>query len=128
MLDVPKAADIEGQDREVDRSGVVDRRQLIEDVIDRVQKALSRDRENREALKGHDRIRALLKSLTPREREVLELLTSGKANKMMAQDLGLSQRTVEIHRAHVMEKMGAKSVAQLVRMVMDLEHENAPRT
>ncbi len=52
---------------------------------------------------------------------MLDLLTSGKANKMMAQDLGLSQRTVEIHRAHVMEKMGAKSVAQLIRMVMDLE-------
>ncbi len=56
---------------------------------------------------------------------MLELLTAGKANKMMAQDLGLSQRTVEIHRAHVMEKMGAKSVAQLVRMVMDLEYRGS---
>ncbi len=76
--------------------------------------------ETRETLREHGRIRARIASLTPREKEVLELLTSGKANKMMAQDLGLSQRTVEIHRAHVMEKMGAKSVAQLVRMVMDL--------
>lgn len=98
-----------------------------QDLIDRVQQALARDRETREALKEHDRIRARIASLTPREREVLELLTAGKANKMMAQDLGLSQRTVEIHRAHVMEKMGAKSVAQLVRMVMELELRKTPQ-
>jgi FixJ family two-component response regulator len=59
--------------------------------------------------------------LTPREREVLALVTSGKANKVMAVDLGLSQRTIEIHRARVMEKMGASSLAHLVRMVLDLE-------
>ena len=93
-----------------------------QDLIDRIQQALERDAETRQSLQEHSRIRARIASLTPREREVLELLTSGKANKMMAQDLGLSQRTVEIHRAHVMEKMGAKSVAQLVRMVMDLEY------
>jgi len=93
-----------------------------QDLVDRVQKALARDSETREELKEHSRIRARIATLTPREKEVLDLLTVGKANKMMAQDLGLSQRTVEIHRAHVMEKMGAKSVAQLVRMVMDLEH------
>ncbi len=92
-----------------------------QDLIDRIQQALARDAETRQSLQEHARIRARINSLTPREREVLDLLTSGKANKMMAQDLGLSQRTVEIHRAHVMEKMGAKSVAQLVRMVMDLE-------
>jgi len=100
-----------------------------QDLIDRVQQALERDRETREDLREHSRIRARIATLTPREKEVLDLLTVGKANKMMAQDLGLSQRTVEIHRAHVMEKMGAKSVAQLVRMVMDLERsEPAART
>jgi FixJ family two-component response regulator len=93
-----------------------------QDLIDRIQKALDQDKETRESLKEHSRIRARIASLTPREKEVLDLLTTGKANKSMAQDLGLSQRTVEIHRAHVMEKMGAKSVAQLVRMVMDLEY------
>jgi len=97
-----------------------------QDLVDRVQQAMARDRETREGLKEHGRIRARIASLTPREREVLDLLTLGKANKMMAQDLGLSQRTVEIHRAHVMEKMGAKSVAQLVRMVLDLEHARTP--
>jgi len=92
-----------------------------QDVIDRVQKALARDRENRYALKGHERIRALLKSLTPREREVLDLMARGKPNKVMATELGLSPRTVEIHRAHVMEKMAANSVAQLLRMMMEVE-------
>jgi FixJ family two-component response regulator len=97
-----------------------------QDLIDRIQQALARDRETREALKEHGRINVRINSLTPREREVLELLTAGKPNKGMAQDLGLSQRTVEIHRAHVMEKMGAKSVAQLVRMVMDIEYARQP--
>ena len=92
-----------------------------QDVIDRVQKALARDRENRDALKSHERIRALLESLTPREREVLDLMARGKPNKVMATELGLSPRTVEIHRAHVMEKMAANSIAQLVRMMMEVE-------
>jgi two-component system, LuxR family, response regulator FixJ len=90
-----------------------------QDLIDRVQKALARDREMRAKLGKHEQIRQCMDSLTPREKEVLQLLTQGKQNKVMAGELGLSQRTVEIHRAHVMEKMGASSVAQLVRMVID---------
>jgi len=97
-----------------------------QDLIDRIQRALERDRENRAALGERTRIRERLDSLTPREREVLALVTSGKANKTMAADLGLSQRTVEIHRARVMEKMGASSVAQLVRMVLDLGEAAGP--
>jgi len=92
-----------------------------QDLIDRVQRALEKDKTNRAQLREKDRIRERFESLTPREREVLTLVTSGKANKVMAGDLGVSQRTVEIHRARVMEKMGAGSLAQLVRMVMDLE-------
>lgn len=97
-----------------------------QDLIDRVQKALARDQGSRQALKEHGVIRARLSSLTPRERQVLELLVTGKANKAMALDLGLSQRTVEIHRARVMEKMVTNSVAQLVRMVLDLDQDSVP--
>ncbi len=97
-----------------------------QDLIDRIQRALERDRTSREDLGQRNRIRQRRDSLTPREREVLALVTSGNANKVMAADLGLSQRTIEIHRARVMEKMGASSVAQLVRMVMDLDGTGAP--
>lgn len=92
-----------------------------QDLIDRVQRALARDQTNRAGLRERNRIRERFESLTPRERDVLALMTQGKPNKVMAADLGLSQRTVEIHRAHVMEKTGAASIAQLVRMAMDLD-------
>ncbi len=91
-----------------------------QDLLDRVQRALARDTENRARLRHTDRIRERLASLSPREREVLELVTQGKANKMVASDLGVSQRTVEIHRAHVMQKMEASSLAELVRMMMTI--------
>jgi len=92
-----------------------------QDLIDRIQRALERDSRSRTALTQHNKIRERVASLTPREREVLTLMTQGKPNKVMAAELGVSQRTVEIHRARVMEKSGAASLAQLVRMVMDLE-------
>ena len=90
-----------------------------QELIDRVQRAMLKDQEYRHLLSQKEGIVARLQSLTPREREVLDLLVKGNANKRMAAELGLSQRTVEIHRAHVMEKMGVRSLAQLVRMVLD---------
>ena len=89
-----------------------------QDLIDRLNQALEKDRENRAGLRERDNIRAHIADLTPREKEVLDLVTAGKANKVIAGDLDVSQRTVEIHRARVMEKMGASSLAHLVRMVI----------
>ena len=97
-----------------------------EDLIERVRRALARDARTRAALEEHKSIRTRLQSLTPREREVLTLMAQGKPNKIMAHELGVSQRTVEIHRARVMEKSRASSLAELVRMVMDVEAELAP--
>jgi two-component system, LuxR family, response regulator FixJ len=94
-----------------------------QDLIDRIQRALEKDRTSRSTLEERTVIRQRLESLTPREREVLNMVAAGKANKSMAADLGVSQRTVEIHRARVMEKMGANSLAQLVRMVMDFDKQ-----
>ncbi len=93
-----------------------------QDLLDRIQRALVKDAESRATLREHSRIRTHLESLTAREREVLDLLTQGKQNKAIAQDLGVSPRTIEIHRARVMEKMNAQSVAELVRMMLDLKH------
>jgi len=92
-----------------------------EDLIDRVNRALARDRDNRAQLEARDAIRGRMARLTPRESQVLRLLATGKSNKQMAGNLGVSQRTVEIHRAHLMHKTEATSVAQLVRMLLVAE-------
>ncbi|MFM2290067.1 MAG: hypothetical protein RL684_3210, partial [Pseudomonadota bacterium] len=92
-----------------------------QDLLDRVQRALARDAESRAALAKRAQIAERLATLTPRETEVMRLVTRGKANKVIGGELGVSQRTVEIHRAHVMEKMQAGSLAELVRMVLDSE-------
>jgi FixJ family two-component response regulator len=98
-----------------------------QELLDRVQRALKRDADNRAELGRMRELRQRLESLTPREREVLGLLSQGNANKVMAHKLGISQRTVEIHRARIMEKMHAASLAHLVRMAAAVASEEAPR-
>jgi two-component system response regulator FixJ len=89
-----------------------------QELLDHVQRALVKDRAIRDELREHAAIRARRESLTAREQEVLELVAQGTPNKLIAHKLGISQRTVEIHRARVMEKMSADSLAQLVHMTM----------
>jgi len=86
-----------------------------QDMLDAVVTAIERDRKRREADKVTANLQALLDTLTPREREVLALVSSGLMNKQVAAELGLAEITVKIHRGHIMKKMGAKSLADLVR-------------
>ncbi len=90
------------------------------DLVAQVRKALEHDADNRIALQQRERIAQAFSALTERERDVLRLLITGQTNKVMATTLRLSPRTVELHRARVMEKTGSRSLAQLIRMAIDL--------
>ena len=87
-----------------------------QDMLDAVSAAIERDRARRQAERSVADVRALFASLTPREREVMSHVTAGLMNKQIAAAIGLSEITVKIHRGNVMRKMGARSLADLVRM------------
>ena len=89
--------------------------------MDRIHEAIEWDANARRASEKTAEIAALIDSLTTREREVMEMIVDGKASKVMAAELNISEKTVQTHRARVMEKMNAKSVADLVRMVLKVE-------
>jgi len=87
-----------------------------QDMLDAVAAALERDRNRRKDEQQLSDLRARFEALTEREREVMGLVTAGLMNKQIAGELGLSEITVKIHRGHVMRKMAARSLADLVRM------------
>jgi FixJ family two-component response regulator len=91
-----------------------------QDMLDAVVAAVERDRKRREVEKIAANLQTLLETLTPREREVLALVSSGLMNKQTAAELGLAEITVKLHRGHIMKKMGARSLADLVRMAETL--------
>jgi FixJ family two-component response regulator len=87
-----------------------------QDMLDAVQSGLDQDRKRRKNTSETTKLKASFDSLTAREREILALVTSGLMNKQIAAEIGITEITVKVHRANVMRKMGAKSLAQLVRM------------
>jgi FixJ family two-component response regulator len=87
-----------------------------QDLLDAVQIALERDRSRRAQDKAVHELRSLYEALTPREQQVIGFVTAGLMNKQIAAELGVSEITVKVHRGSVMKKMGARSLADLVRM------------
>jgi FixJ family two-component response regulator len=87
-----------------------------QDMLDAVQAGLERDKLRRKSEINTAKLRSAFDSLTPREREIMTLVTAGRMNKQIAGEIGVSEVTVKFHRGNIMRKMGAKSVAELVRM------------
>ena len=92
-----------------------------EDLLKKIEQALEQDRDQRKTLGQKQEIQRRIDMLTPRESEIMDRMIAGQANKVIAIELEISQRTVEIHRSRVMHKMGTHSLAHLVRMVMSVK-------
>ncbi|UXY15177.1 response regulator [Chitiniphilus purpureus] len=89
------------------------------DIVDLVEKALSDDATHRDAWHARSQAESLLAGLTPREREVMKLILTGRLNKQIADDLSISMKTVEVHRARILEKMRVKTAMELAALLRD---------
>ena len=89
-------------------------------LLEAIQAAIERDRVTCQARAATEDLRARYEKLTPREREVMSLVVAGLLNKQVAGELATAERTIKFHRAHIMQKMGVESLAELVRMVEKL--------
>lgn len=94
-----------------------------EQLLEKIRAALAENAEQRQVREEKQVILDRLAELTPREREIMDRMIAGQANKVIAIELNISQRTVEIHRSRVMHKMGTHSLAQLVRMVLSVRSD-----
>ena len=92
-----------------------------QNLLDRINEALDIEDGKRRTQLDKQQVLDLFSSLSERELEVLELVAEGKMNKVVAQDLGISERTVEVHRSHIMHKLGVQTLAQLVRLKIEAE-------
>jgi RNA polymerase sigma factor (sigma-70 family) len=92
-----------------------------EELIRRVREAMEKDRLRRRRERERREVQGRLERLTPREREVLALVTDGATSREIARRLGISLKTVEVHRAHILSKMQASNVAELVRLVVSAQ-------
>lgn len=97
-------------------------------LLEAVRSAIEKDRAIRLKRAELAELRGRLVRLTHREREVLDHVVSGRLNKQIAADLGTVEKTIKVHRAHIMEKLEVRSVAELVRLVARAEADSAPRT
>ena len=112
------------------KSGAVDfiRKPYKGDVLlERIREALEQDADARRVQAARAEVSTRINRLTPREREVMAMLVEGKSAKRIAFELGLSRKTVDVHRGHIMTKMQAESLVELVRMAPDSPVDDEPR-
>lgn len=98
-----------------------------QDLLDAVQSGIERDKNRRRSTSAAARLRSTFESLTRREQQIMEMVTAGLVNKQIAGEIGVTEVTVKFHRGNVMRKMGAKSVAELVRMADALGMRRHPK-
>ena len=88
-------------------------------ILDSIRQALEVDRKRRSEVREADQLHDLFSLLTPREQQVMDLVVMGKSNKEAAKALGVSPKTIEVHRAHLMDKLRVRSLAELIRVSLD---------